>query len=692
MQQKELTDLLDKASRDYYNGLPTELTDTEFDLKMKELASMEKESGIVYPNSPTLRVGSDIQEGFKKGKHPKPMLTIDNVYDDEGLAKWVDDMYRFYGVDRFNISVKYDGISCEIWYKDGVFFKALTRGDKDYGDDITENVRTIKNIPLVLPPNSFNQSAYVYVRGEILLPKSELKKLNEERIAEGLQPFANTRNACSGSIKQLNPKVTAKRNLIFRAWDCFRTENFGNPKFSNMEVVTSYLYNRGFYYERVTIDGKRYDTAPFTAKKYEVVKKVREFKAFLNRANLDYDFDGVVVKVDNIELQEKIGTEYNRSIKWGIARKWNEENKVQTRLLGVEWQVGRTGVITPVARLEPIDCCGVVISSATLHNYGFITSLAIKIGDMLEITRSGGVIPYVLGVSSNNNPKEDKITRKEINAPNHCPICGGPVSLKNNICYCTNEECPSIVKGKILYFCSKDCMDIKSLGEKVISDIVDTLKISDIADFYNKIMSYDQFELAFELGKGYGAKSCEKIINALWDSKKQPFERVLSGLSIPGAGKIVAKALANKFKNIENFLNSTKEELISIDGIGDKMADDIIIWCHNDSNRQIVNSLCNDAHLTMAIEEKNGVEEKTKKELPLKGLKVCFSGSSSKYKGDEIEKVLESYGAKTSHSISGKVNFLITGENPGPSKVEKARNLQVPILTEQEFFEKFNLN
>ena len=692
MQQKELTDLLDKASRDYYNGLSTELTDTEFDLKLKELASMEKESGIVYPNSPTLRVGSDIQEGFKKGKHPKPMLTIDNVYDDEGLEKWVNDMYRFYNVDRFNISVKYDGISCEIWYKDGVFYKALTRGDKDYGDDITENVRTIKNIPLVLTNGAFLESPYVYVRGEILLPKSELKKINEERIAEGLQPFSNIRNACSGSIKQLDPKVTAKRNLIFRAWDCFRVANFGNPNFSDMEVVTSYLYNRGFYYDRIEIDGKLFDTTPFMAKKNEVVEKVKEFKALLNRANLDYDFDGVVVKVNNIEAQEKIGTEYNRSIKWGIARKWNEENKVQTRLLGVEWQVGRTGVITPVARLEPVDCCGVIISNATLHNYGFITSLGIKIGDMLDITRSGGVIPYVLGVSSNNNPKEDKIVREEINVPNHCPICGGSVSLKNNTCYCTNEECPSIVKGKILYFCSKDCMDIKSLGDKVISDIVDTLKIRDIADFYNKIMSYDQFELAFELGKGYGAKSCEKIINALWDSKKQPFERVLAGLSIPGVGKIVAKTLVNKFKNIENFLNCTKEELISIDGIGDKMADDIIIWCHNDSNRQIVNSLCNDARLTMAIEEPDGIETNTEKELPLEGLKVCFSGSSSKYKGDEIEKVLESYGAKTSHSISGKVNFLITGENPGPSKVEKARNLQVPILTEQEFFEKFNLD
>ena len=344
MTQKELTDRLDLASRQYYNGLTSEFSDTEFDLKLKELQKMEVESGFVFPNSPTRRVGSDTQDGFNKGEHPKPMFTIENVYDDDGLIKWVEDIKEKYGVNKFNVSIKYDGVSCELWYKNGVFEKALTRGDKLIGDDITENVKTIKNIPLVLPKAPYGM---VYIRGEILLPKSRLESINSERINNGEQPFANTRNACSGSIKQLDPKVTAKRGLIFKAWDCF-------GEYINAETMwekTWFLVENGFYYENIKLeDNSVFCTNPFTicyTNRDEFVDTINSTKKYLSDANLDYDFDGIVIKVNDIDIQDKIGTKDTRAIEWGIARKWNEELEVETVLEGIDWQVGRTGVLTP---------------------------------------------------------------------------------------------------------------------------------------------------------------------------------------------------------------------------------------------------------------------------------------------------------------------------------------------------------
>ena len=331
--QKELTDKLDLASRQYYNGLTSEFSDTEFDIKLKELQEMEKESGFIFPNSPTIRVGSDLQKEFKKGEHPKPMFTIENVYDDDGLIKWVEDVKEKYGVNKFNVSIKYDGVSCELWYKNGVFEKALTRGDKLIGDDITENVKTIKNIPMVLPNAPYGM---VYIRGEILLPKSRLDAINSERINNGEQSFSNTRNACSGSIKQLDPKITAKRGLIFKAWDCF-------GEYINAETMwrkTWFLIENGFYYESVKLeDNSVFCTTPFTiiyTNRDEFVNTINSTKKYLNEANLDYDFDGIVIKVNDVDIQDKIGTKDTRAIEWGIARKWNEELEVETTLLDID--------------------------------------------------------------------------------------------------------------------------------------------------------------------------------------------------------------------------------------------------------------------------------------------------------------------------------------------------------------------
>lgn len=671
MTQKELTDRLDIASIQYYNGVISEFSDIEFDLKLKELQEMEKNSGIVYPNSPTLRVGSDIQDGFKKGEHPYPMFTIENTYDDKGLSHWVCDIVLKYNVSKYNVSIKYDGVSCELWYLEGKLIKALTRGDKIIGDDITENVKTIKNIPLQLF-GSFSDCEMTYVRGEILMPKSRLNIINEQRIKDNQPVFANTRNACSGSIKQLDPKVTASRGLIFKAWDVFG----GNHIFDTMSEKIGFLEQIGFYYES--------GTRPFTVNIDEmltgnIVNRVSKFKEEIDLLNLDFDYDGIVIKIDNVHIQNSIGTKDTRAIEWGIARKWNEENEVETVLEGIDWQVGRTGVLTPVGRLTPVECNGVIISNVTLHNWDFIGSMQINIGDILRITRSGGVIPYVIGRRSGEYSYIPKM-------PTECPACGSNVYQDGALIKCTNYNCSAQSIGRILQFCSKDCMDIRSIGERVVEDLVLFGVVEDVCDLYSLKERYTVSELVDILGEGYGSKSVEKMLESIEMSKEKPFANVLAGLSIPNVGKVVARQLAKEFKSIDNLIDTKYIDLINLDGIGEIMADEICKWFSSPKNIEMCLKL-KKYGLKMEIDE----EILENKGGNLNGLTVCFTGSSNKFKGDEVEKFLEENGAKCVHSVSKKLNYLIIGEKPGSSKVKKAEENGVSIINENDFYKKYLL-
>ena len=672
--QKELTDKLDLASRQYYNGLTSEFSDTEFDIKLKELQEMEKKSGFIFPNSPTIRVGSDLQKEFKKGEHPKPMFTIENVYDDDGLIKWVEDIKEKYGVNKFNVSIKYDGVSCELWYKNGVFEKALTRGDKLIGDDITENVKTIKNIPMVLPNAPYGM---VYIRGEILLPKSRLDAINSERINNGEQPFSNTRNACSGSIKQLDPKITAKRGLIFKAWDCF-------GEYINAETMwrkTWFLIENGFYYESVKLeDNSVFCTTPFTiiyTNRDEFVNTINSTKKYLNEANLDYDFDGIVIKVNDIDIQDKIGTKDTRAIEWGIARKWNEELEVETTLLDIDWQVGRTGILTPVGRLDPVECNGVVISNVTLYNWDFIGSMGILIGDKLRITRSGGVIPYVIGRRSG---EYGYIPKK----PYACPACGSDIYQDRAFIKCTNYDCSAQSIGRILHLCSKECMDIRNIGDRVVEDLVLFGIVENISDLYTLKDRYTIEELVDILGDGYGSKSIEKMLASIELSKEKSFANVIAGLSIPNVGKVVARQLSKEFKNIDNLINCTYNRLISLDGIGEVMANDICWWFSSPQNIEMCNKL-KEYGLKMSIENDKSVIKTEER-----GVKVCFTGKSSRFKGDEVEEYLK-FNGFTIAGVSKSLNYLIIGEKPGSSKVKKAEESGIEIISENEFYKKYNL-
>lgn len=687
MTQKELTDRLDKASVLYYNGRQSEFSDTEFDLMLKDLQAMEKASGVVYPNSPTLRVGSDIQSGFGKIAHPSPMLTIENVYNDEDLMRWAEKLSAKYPEALFFVSPKYDGISCEVHYSDGLFVSASTRGDKNVGDDISANVRTIKSVPL-----SIDAAGDVYVRGEVLMPKSRLAILNEEREASGEAPLANTRNACSGSLKQLDPSVTASRGLIFRAWDCFGD---GTP--DTMAARMEWLSHRGFAFEDIV----------FTPAMRLTSEAVGAYRKRMLEYDLDFDCDGVVIKIDRADIQEEIGTRDTRAIEWGIARKWNEDFVTSTRLLGVDWQVGRTGILTPVGRLDPVECAGVIVSNVTLNNIDFIESFDLYIGDTLKITRSGGVIPYVLSaehpdgfIASDDTGLGGLFSSSEADAgavkvagPSTCPACGAPVVRDGAALRCSDPHCPAREKAVLLQFCSKDCMDIRTIGESVVEDLYDTGLVKSLTDIIAVGgISDEDYESTVDkwmwaLGSGYGARSVRNLVDGIRDARnRMPYEKVLASLSIPGVGKIMARTIAAGFHTLEAFRNATVEDLVALDGIAELSAGAICQWLAQDDSAAVL-----DALIANGWHTESSAVSRDLSALPLAGLSICFSGSSQRFSGDDVEDFLESLGARCTHSVSGKLSYLVTGGKPGPSKVKKAAELGVKTLTEEEFYQEFGI-
>lgn len=711
--QKELTDRLDLASRQYYNGETSEFSDTEFDLLLAKLFKMEKESGIIYPNSPTQRVGSDIQDGFKKGKHPDPMLTISNVYDDAGLQDWINKM-RELGVTTINCGVKYDGVSLELHYKEGVLVQALTRGDKVVGDDVTENVKTIKSIPLVIPAKTVPTE--LYVRGEVLLPKSKLDALNRLKTLNGEKPFANTRNACSGSLKQLDPKVTASRGLIFKPWDWYCLDAAGRPtktkliridggphlnheiglkrEYDSMYFKLVMLRDWGFSYNDSGVEigifngGNIDDITISTADKTYTIP---EMWATIKNSGLDYEFDGMVFKVDDLHIQERLGTKDSRSIEWGIARKWNEEYEVVTTIQDVEWSVGRTGVVTPVAILDPVSCGGVVVTRATLNNVSFIKNLGLCYYDQIRLVRSGGVIPYILGV------KQHFPGNQPIEIPTSCPECGQSLMEDGEMLVCFNPDCPAQVIGGLLHWCSKDCLDVRGIGESMMVDISEKFNIKKPYELY-KLMDISPEDIANTLGEGYGVKTAENIIKSLRNSIKKPLANVIYGLGIDGVGKVTARDLVKKFKTWDALAEADEVELISMDGVGNSLVESLR-WCFKGESGKYVSEQqvreikeFRDALLALGFDI-NPQEEVVEalESTALDGLTVVFSGKSYRFSGDEIESFLEKNGAKTSHSVSKKTNYLIVGENPGGSKVSKAKDLGVEIIEEKAFYEKYSL-
>lgn len=687
LELRALTDKLDQASMLYYQKKDPMMSDIQFDFELKRLQRLEKELGIVLPNSPTQRVGSDLQKEFKKITHPSPMLTIENTYNSEELNEWIEKMEKEHGGPiGYNCSVKYDGISCELHYKGGYLQTGSTRGDKNVGDDITANVKTIKDIPLKLNLCSYTEKD-LYVRGEILMPKSSLARVNAQLALEGKKTFANCRNACAGSVKQLDPSVTASRGLIFRPWDVFSDE----IEIHSQTDKTNILTVLGFSYE----DG----TAPWFCnnKDYnKVTDAVDIFYEKLKSMDLDFDWDGIVIKVDSIELQEEIGTKDNRSIEWGIARKWNEDKEVITRLEGVEFQVGRTGVITPVGKLTPVPCDGVIISNVILNNESYINKLGIQINKPIRIVRSGSVIPKAIGTATEQEYHDFLAPGTPINLlayiysdvkfPEVCPVCGGKVVKEGEMYMCMNPECPAQVEGKIQQWCSKECMNIEGIGPSVVHDLCENLKISSPLGLYEVAETMSAQEIAYVLGEGYGLKSVKTIVDNIIASKTKPFETILFGLGIPGIGKENAKAIAKHYKSLESVISSDVSSFADIDGIGAVLANSIYDFMR-EYGQMWLEGLKDHG---LSVEYASGVSSAQNEQI-LEGMNLVFTGKSAHWEGDLVEAVLSSYGAKCGHGVSKKTTYLITGDKPGGSKLAKARDLGVEIISEADFIAKYNI-
>ena len=679
--QKQLTDRLDVASRLYYIGQTSEFSDTEFDLKLKELQSLEKETNTVYQNSPTQRVGSDIQTEFAKIEHPEPMLTIENTYNGEELQKWLDNNPS----ELYEISTKFDGVSLELHYQNNVLVSAATRGDKNIGDDVTANARTIKTIPLSIGGCDNND---VYVRGEVLMLRSVFDSINEELESLGKEPMKNCRNAASGSIKQLDSRIAASRQLTFRPWDIliFSDKQFVET-FSGYTNLAQTFGKLGFYLEDFA--------KPIYVTGDKLIEAVDNYKKNLDENHPDFDYDGVVIKVASIFERRAIGTKDHRAIEWGIARKWNEERAGLTIIENVTWQVGRTGTVTPVANFKPFPLDGVTVTNATLHNLDFIEKNNLALGQYVKVVRSGGVIPDVEGnatpeeIKAAGLPYADDVNPEAISYPTVCPVCGTPLVREGDFLKCPNDKCKGRLLESIEYWCSKKVMDIDGIGPEFIRDLIDKQLVTCPIDLYLLERNYSVRELIEILGAGYGQTSIKKKLKAIKESLKQPTYRVLAGTGIPGIGPRMAKILLTEFGSISGIFAKSEAELKNVAGIGDVLAKNIAYYALNTGWSFLTD--CQELGLnTVATDDADN--DTSKREQLLSGLKIVFSGSSKYFPGDTVEEFLESYGAKCGHSVNSKTNYLVTGANPGPKKVKTCEEMNIPMMNEDDFYQKFGLD
>ncbi len=637
----------------YYVLADPVISDEEYDKLMKRLIQLEKKyPELVTPDSPTQRVGGKVLEGFKKVKHSTPMLSLDNTYDENEIREFDERIKK--GLAGENVEyvseLKIDGISIALRYENGRFRMAITRGDGTEGEDVSENVKLIRSVPLRL-----RKPLTLEVRGEIYMPVEEFKRINEEREEQGLPAFANPRNATAGTIRQLDTSVVAKRNL-----DTF-IYYLVNPQAYGIETqweALQFLKEIGFKINPHSKLCKSID---------EVIDYWRVWTD--ERHKLDYWVDGVVVKVNSFRQQERLGTTA-KSPRWAIAFKFPAE-QVRTKLLDVTFQVGRTGVITPVAELEPVQLSGTTIKRASLHNFDYIKEKDIRIGDWVFVEKAGGIIPQVVKVITELRDGSER----EIKPPEKCPVCRGPVGKLDPsevAIRCLNPHCPAKLKKALETFVSRDAMNIDGMGEKLIERMVDSGIVKDIADIYY----LTPFDFA-QLGSGIGQRTIAKLLKEIEESKKRPLEKLIAGLGIPHVGTKMAKILAENFESLEDLANASLERLMEIEGIGEEVAKSIIEYFRNEKTREIIGKL-----------KKAGVNMKSSivKGKALRGLKFVVTGELDRWSRKEIEEFIESLGGKVSSSVSKKTDYAIVGRNPG-SKYQKAQKLGVRILNEDEFIE-----
>ncbi len=661
---QQITDLrneLHKHNYKYYVLNAPEISDEQFDRLMHTLEALEaKHPECFDPNSPTQRVGSDVNSEFSQVEHRYPMLSLANTYNEQEVADFYNSIKKLLNGEAFEIccELKYDGLSISLLYENGKLIRAITRGDGVRGDDVTANVKTIKSIPLVLQGDDYPD--VFEMRGEILMPWKVFEKLNKERELAEEPLFANPRNAASGTLKSLKSSLVSKRSLDAYLYYMLGEELPSATHYGNLEKAKTWGFKIG--------EG---------IKKVKTLQEIYDFIAYWDteRKNLPVATDGIVLKVNAIEQQKQLGYTA-KSPRWAIAYKFKAEREL-TQLESISYQIGRTGAVTPVANMSPVQLAGTIVKRATLNNADFITSLDLHINDYVYVEKGGEIIPKIVGVDA---------TKRSLNATpirfiDKCPECGTPLIRYEGEAayYCPNEDgCSPQIKGKIEHFISRKAMNIDSLGPETIDEYYRKGLITNIASLYS-------LRLEDINDGGKRNKSAQKVIQAIEKSKAIPFERVLFALGIRFVGETSARLIARKFTSIEMLKSATIEQLMQVDGVGEVIAQSIKAYFLNEKNVEIVSQL-EAMGVQMAIKE----DETKPTSTLLQDLSIVISGVFTHHSRDEYKAIIEQHGGKNVGSISSKTSFILAGDNMGPSKLQKAEKLGIKIVNEEEFLSMLN--
>jgi DNA ligase (NAD+) len=665
MKPSEAKERIDKLRQEieghnhkYYVLNQPDISDFEYDILLSELNTLEKEfPEFMTGSSPTQRVGSDLIDEFVQYDHKYPMLSLGNTYSEEELrdfdariGKLIDEPVAYV------CELKYDGVSISITYRDGVLFRALTRGDGTKGDDVTANVKTIKSIPLRITKG--DSPAEFVMRGEILMTRAVFNKLNEERISSDYPPFANPRNAAAGTIKLLDPRTVASRSLECLFYFLLADELPAADHYQNLKKAAEWGFK-----------------VPGSIKLCRNIDEVNEFIKHWEseRKNLPFDTDGVVIKVNSIRQQQELGFTA-KSPRWAIAYKYKAEEAL-TRLLSVAFQVGRTGTVTPVANLEPVFLSGSTVKRATLHNADQIELLDLHLNDMVYVEKGGEIIPKITGVDHSYRNENSK----KIEFITHCPECGTALVKNEGEAnhFCPNYlHCPPQLKGRIEHFIGRKAMAIDGLGEETIDLLFSNNLIRNFADLYD--LRAEQLIPLERLGE----KSVSNLLKGIAGSVNVPYHRALFALGIRHVGETVAKTLASRFRDIDDLIKATTEELTGVAEIGPKIAASIVAYFSDNENIELIARL-----KAMGISFRNNAEATAPAGTELAGKTIVISGVFSRHSRDEYKAMIEKHGGKNASSVSGSTSFILSGENMGESKREKAAALGVPLVNEDEFLQ-----
>ncbi len=650
----ELTHIVNQANFDYHTLDQPTITDYQYDQYLKELIKLEEE----YPeykldDSPTDKVGGVVLDSFKKITHQIPMMSLSNVFNEQELRAFDERIRKITNDFSYISELKIDGLAVSILYENGKFVRAATRGNGQVGEDISENVKTIKSLPLRL-----KEDINIEVRGEIFMPHKSFNKLNEERLEQNLPLFANPRNAAAGTIRQLDSKVAAKRNLDIFLYQIVDADKFVSTQKDALLFIKSLGLKINPYFK--------------VSKNIEdLIENIHEYD--LQRKKMNYETDGVVIKINAFNLHETIGYTAKHP-KWATAYKFQAESAV-TLLKDITFQIGRTGVVTPVAELEPIVISGSTVSRATLHNEDYILAKDIRIKDMVRVHKAGEIIPEVIEVDLSQRKDQEPFTMIE-----NCPVCQSALVRKPGEAdhYCTNDNCPGKHINQLIHFSSRVAMDIDTLGEKVVETLHELGFLNTISDIY----TLKNYENELKGLPGFANKKVEKLLKAIEDSKKQSFDKLIFGLGIKHVGSKVAKVLVSNYSTIEDLMNASYDQLVEINEIGEMIAKSIIAYFEKPENKHLIQQLMNQG-LNMSYEQ-NIVSNHE-----FNGKTIVLTGKLDNYTRDDAQAIIEKLGGNVSSSVSKKTDYVLAGSDAG-SKLKKANDLGVTVLNEEDFKVKIN--